>query len=181
MKIRNLFVAFAVILTGVVSTFSCSTARVTDPETARRDSIHAAFIDNILQQQSFLFMVSDITLPGESSRNLAPKSNFILIEKDKGLMQINTMKYAGPNNIGGFTSYGDVLDYQITDGRNGAKNVKFNFSATTGHTYIVDITVKPGGRNSSAIIRNSTGVHNLEARGNVVAADRNLVNIGTYR
>lgn len=110
----------------------CHAVKKANSEGNRQDSIAGIFAREIIEEHTFLFKVDRITIKNYNFLNINSATNFILIDSEKGIVQVSPGNYGGPNGVGGFTVDGKVSKYEIKTTKKGETHVTFHLSAAIG-------------------------------------------------
>lgn len=110
-------------------------------ELRRMQSNHNFFVmDSVLKAKRFVLDVDFITdMSVYKNKHINPAINFIGVDGDRGIIQTGNNSGIGGNGVGGFTSEGKIVSYNLfQDTKNLSFNLHFVCAAKEG-TY--DITM----------------------------------------
>lgn len=133
-----ILLSIAAVLAFCVS--GCKSYKNAMAEESYQDSIASIVARQVIDEQTFLLKGDRLTIKNYNFPYVNSSTNFIMIDGNKGIVQVSPAFSGGPNGVGGFTVDGTVSKYEVNHKKSGQVRISFHLSAPIG-SCDVQITV----------------------------------------
>jgi len=114
---------------------------------------------------------------GSSVINLDPTLNFVIVEQDKGIIQLGLNGLAGWNGVGGVTLEGDITSYDVKPGKTENQPVRLT-ARFSGPSVNAMLRLTVSGEYGDVVITGNYSNDRITFRGKLVHPNESTVFVG---
>lgn len=145
---------------------------------AAKDSIDYYHSSRAVDNRHFVMQADQLMFSRGGSVSVVPSTNFVLVNGDKGMVQVSPRIGGGPNGVGGITVDGNISSYKVKTDKKGNRTITFTLSGN-GLSTEVAISLYAKGNNASARVNPTFRGDAVSLNGNLYPYNMDRVTTGT--